>query len=181
MDIAPAWDQLLSAANQLAEVLAARGERIALAESCTCGLSAAALGTVPGISAYLCGSTVAYRDATKSAWLGIDPHLIQRESAVSAGVTAAMALHVLARTPESQWAAAVTGHLGPEAPAEADGLVFVAVAQRQALANRIVSAASQRLDVADRVPRQYAAARLLLQCARRAMYAATDSAASPTP
>ena len=176
MDIAPDWDHLLSAANELAEVLAAREQRIVFAESCTCGLTAAAMGTVPGISAYLCGSAVTYREATKSAWLEIDPQLIQRESAVSAAVTASMALHVLARTPESRGAVAVTGHLGPDAPVDSDGLVFVAVAQRQALTSRIVYTDSRRLDVADRVPRQYAAAILALRSACHAIQTAADPA-----
>lgn len=166
MNVAPAWDNLLSAANELAQLLAARRERIVLAESCTCGLTAAALGTIPGISASLCGSAVTYREATKSSWLGINPNLLQTETAVSAAVTALMAQHVLTRTPESHWAAAVTGYLGPDAPSERDGLIFIAVAERQATEIAIVHAASERLDTTGRVPRQFAAALRVLRAAQ---------------
>ena len=41
-----------------------------------------------------------------------------------------MAASVLKMTPEAELAAAVTGHLGPNAPSELDGLVFVAVVWR---------------------------------------------------
>jgi nicotinamide mononucleotide (NMN) deamidase PncC len=51
---------------------------------------------------------------------------------VSREVAEQMAVRVLAKTPEADLAAAVTGHLGPNAPARLDGLVFAAVAWRTA-------------------------------------------------
>ena len=41
-----------------------------------------------------------------------------------------MALGVLSKTREADWSAAVTGHVGPDAPEELDGIVFVAIARR---------------------------------------------------
>jgi nicotinamide mononucleotide (NMN) deamidase PncC len=41
-----------------------------------------------------------------------------------------MARKVLARTPEADIAASVTGHLGPNAPPALDGLVFIGIAIR---------------------------------------------------
>jgi nicotinamide mononucleotide (NMN) deamidase PncC len=43
-----------------------------------------------------------------------------------------MAVGVLIRTPEAQWSAAITGHLGPNAPPELDGLVYIGIARRSA-------------------------------------------------
>jgi nicotinamide mononucleotide (NMN) deamidase PncC len=41
-----------------------------------------------------------------------------------------MAVGVLERTPEADLAASVTGHLGPDAPAALDGVIYVGVARR---------------------------------------------------
>jgi PncC family amidohydrolase len=121
-------------AADVAALLRSAGRRLVLAESCTAGLVAATLAQIPGISEHLCGSAVVYRAATKSAWLGIDPQLLDDPliGPVSAEVTRAMALAVLERTPEANLSAAVTGHLGPNAPPELDGVVHVAVAERDA-------------------------------------------------
>jgi nicotinamide-nucleotide amidase len=113
-----------------ASLLAKPEEKVVFAESCTAGLVAAALARVPGISQSLCGSLVTYREASKIAWLGVEPQLLSAHTAVSAQVTAAMARGALNRTVEAKWAIAVTGHLGPGAPTDLDGQIFVAVARR---------------------------------------------------
>ena len=121
-------------AVRLAEILREADKRVAFAESCTGGLVAASLAQIPGISDHLCGSSVVYRTATKTAWLGVDPALLDDPAIgpVSAEVTRALALAVLERTPEADLSAAVTGHLGPNAPPELDGVVYVAVTERAA-------------------------------------------------
>jgi PncC family amidohydrolase len=156
-------------AAHVATLLRSAGKRIVLAESCTGGLVAAMLAQNPGISEHLCGSAVVYRTTTKSAWLGIDPQLLEDPliGPVSAQVTRALALAVLQQTPEADLAAAVTGHHGPNAPPELDGLVHVAVAIRDAQA-KIVSESGQVLPAlqgdpaASRIARQTAAAELVL-------------------
>ena len=61
------------AAAKLAETLEQLGDqKVVFAESCTCGMAAALLGEVPGISNYFCGSQVVYRDLSKIDWLGVD-------------------------------------------------------------------------------------------------------------
>lgn len=117
---------LLAAARRLAKLLAATGHKIVFAESCTGGLASAALAQVPGISAFHCGGVVTYRDATKTAYLGIDPKVLQRPGAVSAKVTDLMARAVFEKTPEATVAVAITGHLGPNAPLRLDGVIFLA-------------------------------------------------------
>ncbi|MFO1092458.1 MAG: CinA family protein [Planctomycetaceae bacterium] len=116
----------------MAQRLRSSGQRLVLAESCTGGLVAATLAGIPGISEHLCGSAVVYRNATKTAWLGIEPKMLDdpQIGPVSAETTQALALAVLERTPEADLSAAVTGHLGPNAPHSADGRIYVAVAFR---------------------------------------------------
>ena len=63
---------LQAKAEVVATRLAERQERLVLAESCTGGLICATLATIPGISQWLCGSSVVYRETTKRDWLGID-------------------------------------------------------------------------------------------------------------
>lgn len=123
---------LHAAATSLVDLLRARNLHLVLAESCTGGLVSASLAAIPGVSQWLCGSAVTYREATKVAWLGLDSKMIQEQSAVSAEVTDGMARQVLDRTPEATIAVAVTGHLGPNAPPPLDGVVFMAIAWRAA-------------------------------------------------
>lgn len=58
-------------AEQVAERLIARKETIAIAESSTGGLIAAALLAVPGASAYFLGGAVVYTRTSRAALLGI--------------------------------------------------------------------------------------------------------------
>lgn len=119
------------AANNLAAKLKAQDKRIVFAESCTAGLVAATLGRVPGISQHLCGSAVTYRNDTKHRWLGVPTDELEDPGPVSAIVAERMAAGALNATPEADIAVVVTGHLGPNAPEELDGLVFVGVASRE--------------------------------------------------
>ena len=116
--------------QEVAGLLRQSGTRVVFAESCTAGLVSAALGRMSGISNFHCGSAVVYRLDTKTRWLGVSEQLLCDEGAVSAAVAQEMAIGVLERTPEADLSAAITGHLGPNAPPEQDGLVFVALARR---------------------------------------------------
>ena len=149
------------AAAELAAQLAARQQKIVFAESCTAGMAAALLGGCPGISDWLCGSAVTYREATKTKWLDIDSGLLKQYSAESAEATRQMAAAVLQKTPEASLAAAITGHLGPQAPPAIDGKIFMAIAIRKH--DRIdVRQREQKLEQAERRARQLEAATDLL-------------------
>ncbi len=63
---------LLPLAETIAARLKARGETIAIAESSTGGLIAAALLALPGASAYFLGGAVAYTRPAKLMLLGLD-------------------------------------------------------------------------------------------------------------
>jgi nicotinamide-nucleotide amidase len=120
----------VSAATKLAAMLKHKNQKVVLAESCTGGRAAALLTLEPGISAYFCGSAVTYQESVKTGWLGVDAELIEGHTAESPETTLAMAIGILQRTDDADWSAAVTGHLGPGAPPEKDGVIFVATARR---------------------------------------------------
>jgi PncC family amidohydrolase len=65
-------DDLIPLAETIAARLKARRESIAIAESSTGGLIAAALLAVPGASAYFLGGAVAYTRQAKRLLLGLD-------------------------------------------------------------------------------------------------------------
>lgn len=98
-------------------LLAARGQRVATAESATGGSIAARLARVSGASEVLTGGLVVYRDEAKSLLAGLDPAFVTRNGAVSEATTRALALAAQERT-GADWGIAVTGVAGP---AEVDG------------------------------------------------------------
>ena len=107
---------------------------IVFAESCTGGMVAASLTRTPGISMWLCGSSVVYQLTTKRKWLGIPQNLFKSSpDGVSAEIAAALAIQVLKRTPQAQVAASITGRLGPsmlKSDRLEDGIAWIAIAQR---------------------------------------------------
>lgn len=92
---------------------AARGLRLATAESCTGGMVAARLTGVPGSSASFVGGVVAYADDVKRNELGVPADLLAAHGAVSAEVAAAMADGVRSSL-GADVAVAVTGVAGPD-------------------------------------------------------------------
>ena len=137
-----------------------------LAESCTAGAAAAALGAVPGISRWFCGSAVTYRPATKTAWLNVPAEMVEHCSAESEPVARTMATAALEHTPEADVAASIVGHLGPDVPPEADGVVFIGCARPARGAERAAAMVLQRrLCSSGRSDRQAEAAALLLEAA----------------
>jgi nicotinamide-nucleotide amidase len=111
------------------ERLTARGERVALAESCTGGLVAEMLTRVPGASNVFDVGVVAYANAAKSALLGVPPEILAGHGAVSEPVARAMAEGVRQRAPAT-WGLSLTGVAGPAGgtPEKPVGTVHMAVA-----------------------------------------------------
>ena len=131
----PTLQSLYSMLLELRTLLRSTGHRLVLAESCTAGLVAAELGQVPGISLHFCGSMVVYRTNTKTDWLGIDVVILNdlEIGAVSAEVTERLVEAMFEKTPEATMSAAITGHLGPNAPSALDGRVYCGIATRNTL------------------------------------------------
>lgn len=102
----------------------ARGWTLATAESCTGGLVAARLTSVPGASDVFVGSVVAYANEVKEEQLGVPSEVLNAHGAVSPETAAAMAAGVRARL-RADVAVAVTGVAGPSGgtPEKPVGLV----------------------------------------------------------
>lgn len=150
-------------AERLATLLGQCRRRIVFAESCTGGLVAASLATVPGVSEWLCGSAVTYRDQTKAQWLDVPEMVLENLGAVSEVVARAMATGALRHTDQADLAWSITGHLGPGAPESLDGVVFVGAAERCGAA--IVDRSARRflLSSKSRTTRQREATQCVLQ------------------
>jgi nicotinamide-nucleotide amidase len=127
-----------AAAEAVLAACRAAGLRVAIAESCTGGLIAAALTAIAGSSDVFERGFVTYSNAAKTEMLGVDPALIARQGAVSEDVARAMAAGALAHSP-ADLAVAVTGIAGPDG-GSADkpvGLVWFGAARRGATARAV--------------------------------------------
>lgn len=114
--------------KNLQDLLVARGETLATAESCTGGMIAACLTDRAGSSAYFLGGVVVYSNALKASLLDVPERTLIRHGAVSAEVAGAM-VRGARRNLGADWAVAVTGVAGPGASeAKPAGLVYIAVA-----------------------------------------------------
>jgi nicotinamide-nucleotide amidase len=116
------------AAQEVHELLLARRETLAVAESLTGGALGAAVVAVPGVSATFRGGVVAYATGLKSDLLGVDAALLARRGAVDPDVAVAMAVGVRRRL-GATWGLATTGVAGPDPQdGHPPGVCFVAVA-----------------------------------------------------
>ncbi len=103
---------LLPLAEAIALRLKARGETIAVAESSTGGLIAAALLAVPGASAYFIGGAVVYTRQARRALLDIPDAAMSGMRASTEAYALLLARTARERFPAS-WALAETGAAGP--------------------------------------------------------------------
>ena len=101
-----------SLTRRLAELLLAKGQKMATAESCTGGMIAAACTDLAGSSAWFERGFVSYSNEAKTELLGVPAALIAEHGAVSEPVVRAMAEGAL-RHAHAQIAVAVTGVAGP--------------------------------------------------------------------
>ena len=101
---------------------------VAAAESCTGGLLTSRLTDVPGSSAYVQLSIVAYSNAAKTALLGVPVALIATHGAVSEPVAVSMAEGVRVRA-GSTIGVGITGIAGPDGgtPEKPVGTVAIAI------------------------------------------------------
>ena len=153
------------AVKRLARQLKAAGRKIVFAESCTGGLVCGSLTRIAGISEHHCGGVVVYRDNTKAEYLGIPRILLVDPGPVSSEVAELMALGALRKTPEADVAVSVTGHLGPDAPPQLDGVVFVAVAMRSPATCAVFNLRCRKGD--SRITRQRFVVQRVLELASR--------------
>ncbi|MFZ9395238.1 MAG: CinA family protein [Erythrobacter sp.] len=99
-------------ARKVVEANVAAGRKVALAESCTGGLVAAAITEIAGSSAVLDRGFVTYSNEAKIESLGVSPDIIETFGAVSIACVWAMAQGALKHS-KADVAVAISGIAGP--------------------------------------------------------------------
>ncbi len=132
--------ELVELATRVVEGNRAIGRRVAVAESCTGGLVAAALTEIPGSSEMFEEGFVTYSNAAKSDLLGVSQDVLDTFGAVSVATAWAMAQGALARS-GADTAVAITGIAGPAGGSDKKpvGTVVFARADRDADPHDIVA------------------------------------------
>lgn len=131
---------LVDKAREVVEANRKAGRRIAVAESCTGGLVAAAITEIPGSSEVFEAAFVTYSNAAKVGQLKVSEDLVETFGAVSVAVAWAMARGALLAS-EADVAVAVTGIAGPGGgtPSKPVGTVVFARALSEANPAQIVA------------------------------------------
>jgi PncC family amidohydrolase len=122
----------VEAADDVVRLLQNERLTLALAESCTAGLVADSIASIPGASNVFWGSFVTYRVEAKAAMLGIDRTMIERYGVVS-GETARMMAEGALEKSGADLSASVTGLAGPDGDDRGTqvGTVWMAAAVRE--------------------------------------------------
>mgnify|MGYP002620447361 CR=1 FL=1 len=133
---------------------------IAVAESCTGGMLAAALTDLPGSSEIFAGGYVTYSNAMKTAALGVPEALLAAHGAVSEPVAQAMARGALAAS-GADLALAITGIAGPGGSEfKPEGRVCFALARADTVQSETVEFGAPGRDRVRRAARDHALRRL---------------------
>jgi nicotinamide-nucleotide amidase len=105
-----------------------RAMTVAVAESCTGGMLAERLTSVPGSSRYFLGGVVVYSNKLKTSLAGVPASLINQHGAVSRQVAAGLAEGIRTRA-KATLGVGITGVAGPTGgtPEKPIGLVFISV------------------------------------------------------
>jgi nicotinamide-nucleotide amidase len=104
---------MTSTARAVHELLVARDETVAVAESLTGGLTSAELTATSGASATFRGGLVVYATDLKASLADVPPDLLERHGAVHPSVAGALAAGVRRRL-RASWGLGLTGVAGPD-------------------------------------------------------------------
>jgi nicotinamide-nucleotide amidase len=131
---------LINKAREVIEANRSAGRRVAVAESCTGGLVAAALTEIAGSSDVLEAGFVTYSNEAKEKVLLVSSELIETFGSVSVAVAWAMAQGAL-RASDADVAVALTGIAGPAGGSDRKpvGTVVFARAERDADPKHVVA------------------------------------------
>lgn len=123
--------EVVALARRVVEENKAAGRTVAVAESCTGGLVAAAITEIPGSSAVLERGFVTYSNEAKHDSLGVADDILDAFGAVSVACVYAMAQGALERS-KADVAVAISGIAGPDggSPGKPVGTVVFARAVR---------------------------------------------------
>lgn len=118
--------------QEVTQKLAERGETITCAESCTGGLLAAALTTLPGSSTWFETGFVTYSNHAKQQLLNVNATTLSHYGAVSEETVREMALGALIAT-KADYALSISGIAGPDGGSESKpvGTVWFGLATKQ--------------------------------------------------
>lgn len=121
----------------IGKLLTERKEKLAVAESCTAGLLAGQLASVPGSSAYLDRGVVTYSNESKIELLDVPKETIENHGAVSAETAEAMAINVREKA-GVDYGVSITGIAGPDGGTEEKpvGTVFIAIASAKGVKSK---------------------------------------------
>jgi nicotinamide-nucleotide amidase len=146
-DMAGPGGRIRALSDEVIALLLARRGTLAVAESLTGGMLAAALTAIPGASAVFRGGVVAYATEIKATLLSVPYDLLERHGAVHASVAEAMA-EGARRVLGAAVGAATTGVAGPD-PADGQpvGTVFIAVAGAGAARTRQLALSGDRQQI----------------------------------
>lgn len=113
----------------IVSLLKAQHCTLSAAESCTGGLLAQRITSIPGASAVFLGGVTVYSNESKARLLGIDPAVIEAHGAVSEIVAREMATR-MRKLLDTDLAVGITGLAGPDGDGSDTpvGTVFVALA-----------------------------------------------------
>ena len=118
--------------DNLQQLCVEKGVSVAVAESCTAGLIASKLTTLPGSSSYFKGGIVAYQNEIKTKILGVSQSIIDEKTEVSAEVVEQMAKSILEKF-DADFSIATSGYAGPTGGTNKNpiGTVFIAIASAE--------------------------------------------------
>ena len=127
-DLFVGWDGA-TVQSAVAEMLIAKGQTLAAAESCTGGALSAKFTAMNGASSYFMGGVVSYSNEVKNQVLGVRAEDLETYGAVSEPVARQMAEGVR-RVCGTTWGVSTTGIAGPTGgtPDKPVGTVWMAVA-----------------------------------------------------
>jgi len=113
----------------IGEILTSTGRTMSVAESCTGGMVAERVTSVPGSSKYFRGGFLTYTDEVKTQLLGVSKDLLAAEGAVSEAAAREMAIGAR-KVLNTTFALSVTGFAGPDGGTEANpvGTVYIGLA-----------------------------------------------------
>jgi PncC family amidohydrolase len=151
-------NDLMPLAETIAAYLKARRETIAVAESSTGGLVAAALLAVPGASAYFVGGAVAYTRQAKQLLLALDDAALAEFRSATEPHALLLARSAKARF-GSSWGLAETGASGPTGNRYGDPAGHTCIA----VAGAIERTMTVNTGSADRLANMHAFARAALE------------------
>jgi nicotinamide-nucleotide amidase len=115
----------------IVKLLKERSKTLSTAESCTGGLIASMITSVPGASEVFLGSIIAYDNSVKLHELGVKPETLDRFGAVSEETAREMAEGAIQRL-GTDFAISVTGIAGPDGGTEEKpvGTIWIALTER---------------------------------------------------